>query len=206
MKKNILSFGAIVEQAIQKSIAALRERRSELASEVIEGDRLIDAREVEIEEACLKLLALHQPVADDLRFVAAVLKTNNELERIADYAVNLAERAAFLAPLPPLPVPVQLDEMTEATLGMLRESLDAFVRRDPAAARKVCVTDDEVDRLNVDLIAKLRRMMEADPQTIERALHLFSASRYLERIADLATNIAEDVVYMVNGEIIRHGG
>lgn len=204
LKKNLLSCGALVEQAIEKSIIALRDRKSGLAEEVIEGDSEIDRWEVEVEEASLKILALHQPVADDLRFVASVMKANNDLERIADYAVNISERARFLASQEPIPVPGQMWSMTTTTLEMVSGCLDAFVQRDAEAARSVCAQDDIVDDGNVELIHELRAMMEEDVDTIERALHLFSASRYIERIADLATNIAEDVVYMVEGEIIRH--
>lgn len=204
LKKNLLSCGARVEQAIEKSIIALKDRKPDLAREVIEGDAEIDRWEVEVEEACLKILALHQPVADDLRFVASVMKANNDLERIADYAVNIGERARFLASKEPIPVPAQLWTMTRTTLEMVSGCLDAFVQRDAEAARAVCAQDDVVDDANVEMIHELRNMMEQDVDTIARALHLFSASRYIERIADLATNIAEDVVYMVEGEIIRH--
>jgi len=204
LKKNLLSCGALVEQAIEKSIIALRDRKPDLAQEVIDGDAEVDRWEVEVEEASLKILALHQPVADDLRFVASVMKANNDLERIADYAVNISERARFLARHEPIPVPDQMWSMTRTTLEMVSGCLDAFVQRDAAAARAVCAQDDVVDDANVELIQELRCMMQEDVETIERALHLFSASRYIERIADLATNIAEDVVYMVEGEIIRH--
>ncbi|MFO0982741.1 MAG: phosphate signaling complex protein PhoU [Planctomycetota bacterium] len=204
LKKDLLTMGAMVEESIEKAIAALREQSQELAREVIDGDDRIDRREVEVEEECLKLLALHQPVADDLRFVTAVLKINNDLERMGDLAVNMAERALFLASVPPIPVPPQLKPMMEAVTRMVHASLDAFVNENAEQARRVCAADDEVDQLNRDMIGVIRAMMLADPATIERGLHLFSLPRQLERIADHATNIAEDVVYMVEGEIIRH--
>lgn len=204
LKRELLATGGRVEEAIQQATTALHGRRGDLAREVMAGDAEIDRREVELEEMALKILALHQPVAVDLRFIAVVMKVNNDLERMADYAVNIAERAAFLVDHPPLRVPDRLEKMTDAALGMVRDSLDAFVNGDAKAAWEVTARDDVVDRYNVEIIQELRRTMEDDPATVERALHLFSASRYLERIADLATNVAEDVIYMVEGEIVRH--
>lgn len=204
LKKKLLTMGGMVEQAIHKSIVALHERRADVAREVIDGDADIDQWEVQVEELCLRILALHQPVAVDLRFITAVMKTNNDLERMADYAVNIAERAAFLVSRPPIPVPDKMRPITRAAMAMVHDALDAFVNRDSETAREVTARDDEVDRLNVEIITGLREMMQREPETIERALHLFSVSRYLERVADLATNISEDVVYMVEGEIIRH--
>ena len=204
LKKDILTVGAMVEAAARKSVAALRERRPDLAREVIDGDTRIDRWEVDVEEQCLKILALHQPVAEDLRFIAAVIKMNNDLERVGDLAVNIAERALFLAEEAPIPIPETLKVMTEAAMCMLRESLDAFVNRDAASARITCKKDDQVDQYNRDIIRELEQLMEADPTTIGRRILLFSATRQLERIADHATNIAEDVVYLVEGEIIRH--
>lgn len=204
LKKRLLAIGALVTDAIQKALAALEERRAEIASQVIDGDRRIDRGEVEIEEECLKLLALYQPVAEDLRFIAAVMKINNDLERMGDEAVNIAEHAAFLAGADPIPLPPHLKDMTAAAMRMVQESLDAFVNGDVRAARLICAEDDEVDELNREIIEAVWKLMQRDPQTIERATHLFSVSRHLERIADHATNIAEDVVYMVEGKIIRH--
>jgi len=204
LKRRLLTIGANVIDAIQKALFALEERRAEVAAQVMEGDKKIDAAEVELEEDCLKLLALYQPVAADLRFIAAVMKINNDLERMGDEAVNIAEHASFLAQKLPLPIPVQFDAITAATLRMVWESLDAFVGGNAADARRICAEDDEVDRLNQEIINALWRMMRDDPEIVERATHLFSVSRHLERIADHATNIAEDVVYMVEGKIIRH--
>jgi phosphate transport system protein len=204
LKKDILTMGAMVEDAVRKSIAALHGRRADLAQEVIDGDTRIDRFEVEIEEQCLKMLALHQPVAEDLRFIAAVIKMNADLERMGDLAVNIAERAAYLATEPPIPIPQTLKAMTDAAMRMVRASLDAFVNRDADRARAIIGQDEEIDRYNREIIGELHRMMETEPATIRRNTHLFSASRHLERIADHATNIAEDVVYLVEGEIIRH--
>jgi phosphate transport system protein len=204
LKKELLATGGMVEQAIRRATQALHERRGDIADEIIAGDAEIDRREVDVEEMALKILALHQPVAVDLRFIAVVMKSNNDLERMADYAVNIAERAAFLVERPPLRLPGRLEEMAEVAMGMVRDSLDSFVNGDAAAAWRVVARDDVVDRYNVEVIEELRRTMEGDPATVERALHLFSVSRYLERIGDLATNIAEDVIYLVEGRIVRH--
>ena len=204
LKKDILTMGAMVEDAVRKSIASLHERRGDLAREIIQGDTRIDRFEVDVEEQCLKILALHQPVAEDLRFIAAVIKMNSDLERMADLAVNIAERASVLASEPPVRIPEGLRAMTAAAMAMVRDSLDAFVNRDAARAREICTRDEQVDQYNRDIIDGLQKMMEADHTTIRRNMHLFSAVRHLERIADHATNIAEDVVYLVEGEIIRH--
>jgi phosphate transport system protein len=204
LRQHLLTMGGMVEEAVQKSIASLLQRRPEIAREVVDGDARIDRMEVEVEEECLKILALHQPVADDLRFTAAIMKINNDLERMGDLAVNIAERALFLAEHAPIPVPDELRAMTDATVRMVRESLDAFVNSDSQTARRILQEDEQVDQYNRDIIAMLRRTMEHDPGVIDRALHLFSVSKYLERIADHATNVGEDVVYMVEGDIIRH--
>ena len=204
LKRRVLGVGATVVEAIQKALLSLEARRGEIAKEVIAGDEKVDHDEVELEEECLKLLALYQPVAEDLRFITAVMKINNDLERMGDEAVNIAEHAAFLSRNEPVPVPPQMSEITRAAMRMVRESLDAFVASDVQEALRICAEDDEVDRLNREIIQAVWKMMQKDPQTIERATHLFSVSRHLERIADHATNIAEDVVYMVEGRIIRH--
>jgi phosphate transport system protein len=204
LQRDLLQLAGSVEDAIHKAIRALQERDSRLAEEVIEGDNQIDRDENHVEEECLKILALHQPVAVDLRRIAAALKINAELERMADLAEDIAERAEHLAKLPPAPLPAKLQRMTDVTTSMVRQSLDAFVRLDARLARTVCRLDDEVDRLNRMIIDELIRLMQSSPEMVEPALSLFSATRHLERIADHATNIAEDVVYLVEGEIIRH--
>lgn len=204
LKKKILTMGAMVESAANKAINALVQRRLSWAEEVMAGDDEIDSHEVEIEEDCLKALALHQPVAADLRFIITTLKVNNDLERMGDLAVNIAERAAYLTTHEPIQVPVDFTRMIAIVRGMVRDSLDALVKRDAALARRVCQRDDEVDELNRNMYDLLQDLMARDPQAIKRAVHTLSASRHLERIGDLATNIAEDVVFMVEGEIVRH--
>ncbi len=204
LEREILRVGALVEEAIRKATIALVDRRPELAEAVIAGDAQIDAMEVEVEEECLKILALHQPVATDLRFLVAVLKVNNDLERMGDLAVNVAERARYLATHEPLEVPLDFPCMVERVRDMVADSLGALVRQDAPAARAVCERDDAVDAINRHMFSVLQDLMERDPPSIQRAVHALSASRHLERIADLATNIAEDVVFMVDGDVIRH--
>jgi phosphate transport system protein len=204
LQRDLLQLAASVEDAIHKAIRALQQRDTNIAEEVIEGDNKIDEDENQVEEECLKILALHQPVAVDLRRIAAALKINAELERMADLAEDIAERAERLAQLPEIPMPAKLQRMTDLTTSMVRQSLDAFVHLDARLARTVCRLDDEVDRYNGQIIDELIRLMKASPDMVEPGLSLFSATRHLERIADHATNIAEDVVYLVEGEIIRH--
>ena len=204
LEHEALALSSVVEEMIRKACRALNERRSDLADEVIASDTNVDNREVDIEEECLKILALHQPVAIDLRRVATVLKINNDLERIADLAVNIAERATFLAHHAEFPISPTLERMADIARSMVAAALDSLVRLDRDAARAVCRQDDEVDELNRQIIDELIRMMREDPDTVTPALHCFSASRHVERIADHATNIAEDVIYLVAGEIARH--
>jgi phosphate transport system protein len=204
MQQNLLALASAAEDAVHKAISALQNRDVQLARQVIEGDTQIDLEENHVEEECLKILALHQPVASDLRRIAAALKINAELERMADLAEDIAERAIALADLSFISVPHKLQRMTDLTTSMVRQSLDAFVNLDTHLARRVCRLDDEVDRCNVEIIDELIRVMRESPGQVEAGLSLFSATRHLERIADHATNIAEDVVYLVEGEIIRH--
>jgi phosphate transport system protein len=204
LQRDLLTLAASVEEAIVTATRALQERDAATAQEVIEGDTEIDQEENHIEEECLKMLALHQPVAVDLRRIAAALKINNELERMADLAEDIAERAAHLATLPVIPVPEGLQQMADLTTTMVRQSLDAFVNLDARQARRVCRLDDTVDQFNCDVIKELIGLMRKSPDMVEPGLSLFSATRHLERIADHATNIAEDVVYLVEGVIIRH--
>jgi phosphate transport system protein len=204
LQRDLLQLAASVEDAIHKAIRALQQRDTHIAEEVIEGDNQIDKDENQVEEECLKILALHQPVAVDLRRIAAALKINAELERMADLAEDIAERAERLAQLPEIPMPAKLQRMTDLATSMVRQSLDAFVHLDARLARTVCRLDDEVDRYNGQIIDELIRLMKGSPDMVEPGLSLFSATRHLERIADHATNIAEDVVYLVEGEIIRH--
>jgi len=204
LQRELISLAGAVEQAIQTAIQALTKRDSGLARRVIEGDSEIDQEENRVEEECLKMLALHQPVAIDLRRVAAALKINTDLERMADLAEDIAERVVHLAQFPPLSIPKKLQNMTDLTTTMVRQSLDAFVNLDAEQARRVCRLDDEVDRYNNDIINDLIATMRSSPEIVEPGLSLFSAVRHLERIADHATNIAEDVIYLVEGEIVRH--
>jgi phosphate transport system protein len=204
LQRDILAQALAVEEMINQAVRALRGREADLARQVIAGDTAIDERENRVEEECLKMLALHQPVAQDLRRIAAVLKINTDLERMADLAVNIAERVVRLAELPLVPVPAKLERMAELTTRMVRQGLEAFVDLDTGLARRVCRLDDEVDRLNAEIISELIGMVRSAPERVEAGLSLFSAIRHLERIADHATNIAEDVIYLVEGEIVRH--
>jgi phosphate transport system protein len=204
LEREILAQSSLVEEMIAKACRALVDRRADLSSEVVESEQQIDQREVKIEEECLKILALHQPVAVDLRRTATVLKINTELERIADLAVNIAERTSSLADHPDFEIPDKLERMSVDATDMLHDALDAFVELDVTAARAVCRRDEEIDSLNRQVIDDLYEAMQARPDQIEPALHVFSISRHVERIADCATNIAEDVIYLVEGEIARH--
>ncbi len=204
LKKELLHIASMVENATEKALVALIERRGELAQEVIDEDDLINDKEVRIEEECLKILALYQPVANDLRFVITVLKVNNDIERVGDLAVNIAERAIYLSTREMLTVTLDLPEMISDVITMLRGSLDALTQKDTKLARRIIAMDDKVDEANRKAFKVLQQLMHKNPNTIKRAVHLLSASRHLERIADLATNICEDVVYMVEGEVIRH--
>ena len=204
LHRRVLALAAAVEQAVEQAIRALFERDEQLAETLIESDTPIDLEENQVEEDCLKILALHQPVAVDLRRVAAILKINTDLERMADLAVNIAERALALARGMEIPVPATLRQMTDLTNTMVRDSLDAFVNLDEALAKRVCRMDDEVDRYNREIISQVSQFMKKSPDHVDAGLHLFSAVRHLERIADHATNIAEDVVYLIEGKIIRH--
>jgi phosphate transport system protein len=204
LQHELLSLSGGVEQMVVKANRALHDRNWELAEQVISADNPIDLHEVRIEDECLKILALHQPVAVDLRRVATTLKVNNDLERIADLAVNIAQRAQALVDFPEFHMPALADQMAELATTMLREALDALVELDSTAARRVCARDDEMDALNRKVIDELVERMQANPKLVPAGIHCFSASRHLERIADHATNIAEDVIYLVEGEIARH--
>ena len=204
MKKEILTVGAMVESVIDKAITALLSRRQDLAEEVVRGDDLIDQKEVQVETDCLKLMALHQPVAGDLRFLIAVLKVNNDLERMGDHAVNIAERAMWLSTKEPIQAFLDFPRMADTVRTMVRDSLDSLVGSDTTLARRVCQRDAEVDRWNRQAIDELQALMMRDSEAVPRALQTLSVTRNLERIADLATNIAEDVIFMVEGDIVRH--
>ncbi|MFK7767422.1 MAG: phosphate signaling complex protein PhoU [Mariniblastus sp.] len=204
LHRRLMSVFGIVEQMIDKAVRALCEQRVELAEEVIATDPQVNQTEVEIEEDCLKILALHQPVAADLRRVTTVLKINSDLERIADLACNIAERAQCMHEHPYFPIPEQLPEMVKQSTTMVRLALDSFVNSDVALAKNVICLDVSVDDSNLAVINELQCLMKEDARLVEPALHCFSASRHVERIADHAENIAEDVIYLVEGDIIRH--
>lgn len=204
LERKILTLGTMVEESINKAIISLVSRRPQLAEEVINGDELIDQREVELEEDCLKVLALHQPVAVDLRFIVATIKVNGVLERMGDLAQNIAQCAVDLAGLAPLDAPIDMLAMVDKVRSMVRRSLKALVEMDTALALEVCRSDDVVDEFRDEIDAVLTEIMQSRPETVERGVLTMSAVRHLERIADQATNIAEDVVFMVEGDIIRH--
>jgi len=204
LKKQILALSARVEDNVYRAVQALSERNSAVAEEVIKSDIGIDETEVAIEEECLKVLALHQPVAIDLRFIIAILKINNDLERMGDLAVNIAERAMFLATRERPDIPIDLPLMAEKTKAMMKKSLDALMKQDAKLAYEVLETDDEIDAMNRDMYAKIQEAIRRKPEQLESLIHLLSCSRHLERIADHATNIAEDVIYMIDGVIVRH--
>jgi phosphate transport system protein len=204
LKKKILALGAVVEERVRQAVQAVGRRDEVQAQKIIDADTEIDRMEVEIEEDCLKVLALYQPVAVDLRFIVSVLKINNDLERIGDLAVNIAERAIFLASQARLYDPLDIPLISEKVQVMLKKSLDALVNADLELAREVCAADDEVDFLNRGMHEKVRAEIRRNIDVLQGASQLLDVSRFLERIADQATNIAEDVIYMVQGEIIRH--
>jgi phosphate transport system protein len=204
LKKRILALSATVEDNVYKAVQSLSERNSTLAEEVIKSDPGIDQTEVEIEEECLKVLALHQPVAIDLRFIVAILKINNDLERMGDLAVNIAERAQFLATRERPDIPLDLTLMAEKTKAMMRKCLDSLMKQDAKLAHAVLAADDEIDAMHREMYATIQEGIRRKPEQLESLIHLLSCSRHLERIADHATNIAEDVVYMIEGVIVRH--
>lgn len=204
IRTELLSQFGVVEQMVDKSVRSLCDRRTDLAQQVIDADEIVDNREVRIEEECLKILALHQPFASDLRWLVTVLKINGEMERMADLACNIAERAQSLNFYPLFPIPDNLLVMVREANNMVRQTLDAFVESDPVLASHVIRLDDSVDALNRQVIDELRARMKEDPEYIEPALHCFSAARHLENIADLAEHLSEEIIYMVEGEIVRH--
>ncbi len=205
LKRDVLHLGSLVETALGNASIVLRDRRVELAQAVYADESAINEKEVQIEESCLKILALHQPVAIDLRFIVVVLKVNNDLERIGDLAENLTARAVYLAEREPMPEPMAtINAMFVTIRSMLKDSLDSLVKLDVDLARKVIEQDDGVDQINRQMYEDFRQMMAKDASMIEQATSWLSCSRYLERIADLATNISEDVVFMVEGEVVRH--
>ncbi len=204
LQKSILRMAGLVEESVFQAAQALQNRDIDLAERVIEGDNLIDLLENEVHEECLKILALHQPVAVDLRRISSVLLISTNLERMGDYATAIAERVPGLAKPPLVAIPERLRPMTERTIQMVRKALDAFVNSDAATARTVIRLDDEVDADNAAIIREIVAGMKRVADHVEPLLSLFSAVRHIERIADHATNISEDVIYLVQGAIVRH--
>lgn len=205
LKRRVLGLSAIVEESVYKAVKAVTERDVALAEEVIQNDEIVDRTEVEVEEDCLKILALYQPVATDLRYIISVLKMDNDLERIGDLAVNIAHRAAALTKHPSPGIEIDFGPMAKKVQAMLRDSLVALVNLDVPLAMAVCKADDEVDEMNREMHDVIRQGIRTHIEDLEALTYYMSVSRNLERIADHATNIAEDVFYMVEGTIIRHG-
>jgi len=204
LKERLLKMGGFVEESIRKSIKALIERDRDLALEVIDGDAIVNNFDVEIEEECIRFLAIWQPTGSNLRLVTTAIKIITDLERMGDLAVDICERAVELFDEPPLKPFIDLPRMADAAQKMLKDSLDAFVAQDADLAMRVCEDDDFVDNLNVQIFNELLLYMLKDPKNISRAVRLTYITKYLERVGDHATNIAEMVVYMVKGKVIRH--
>jgi phosphate transport system protein len=204
LKQTLLAMGGLVEDQIRRVMKALLERDDVMAQEVIERDRQVNTYDVEVDEQCVSLLALYQPAAGDLRFITTAMKIVTDLERIGDQAVNIAQRVLELNREPQLKPYIDLPRMAEQAQRMVKESLDAFVARDTALARQVCGEDSEVDLLKEQIFRELLTFMMEDPRTIPRAIRLILISRFMERVADHATNIAEMVVYLVEGKMVRH--
>jgi phosphate transport system protein len=204
LKKMILALSAVVEETVQQALLSLERMDVALARQVTGGDEAIDQMEVDLEEECLKILALHQPVAIDLRFIVSVLKINNDLERIADLAVNVAERTIGLDQVGRIVPPFDTVEMGRKVQAMLKKALDALVNLDDAVAREACTLDDAVDAIHKRNYTLIKDRIRSNPEQLDALVQYLSVSRHLERIADLATNIAEDVIYMIEGEIVRH--
>jgi phosphate transport system protein len=204
LKEKILHVGTLVEEAISKAITALINRDIPLAQRVMASDDEIDRMEVEVEEECLKILALYQPVAADLRFVVAALKINNDLERMGDLAKNIAKRVSQLAKVEQIELPPEIRTMAMQAQEMVKQCLDAVINADPVLARQVREEDDAVDEARQKIRQRVLRGIQAGPENVESLLRINSVSKHIERLADMATNVAEDVIYMVEGDIVRH--
>ena len=204
VQDKLIELSVLVEDSLDKALRAIKENDLELAEDVVSQDRKIDMMEVHLEEECLRTLALHQPVATDLRFIVAVLKINNDLERVGDLAANIAKRTHFLTDISFKKLPFDFKKIASLTTFMLRGSLDAFIRLDADLAKEVCETDNEVDVLHKNTYISVIKKVQEIPDQIETSIQCLSISRFLERIADYATNIAEDVIYLTSGKIVRH--
>lgn len=204
LKTNLIKMSSFVEKAIAESIRALLERHKEAAEQVIAEDERINALEIEIDNAVVDLLALQQPVASDLRFILAATKINNDLERIGDHAVNIAESAIDFATTAPLDIKVDIPQMAEITKGMLRDAIDGFIHQNPDISRMVLKNDDVIDELNKKVIDDMVKLIRREPDTLDQALELIRVSRNLERVSDLATNIAEEVIFIADAQVVKH--
>jgi phosphate transport system protein len=204
LKEKLLKMGSLVEDAIKNSVLSLVERDNDLAQKVIDNDRLVNTLDVEIDEESIRLIALRQPKAGDLRFITTAMKITTDLERMGDLGVNIAERALELNQEPILKPYIDIPKMREIAQGMTRDALDAFVRKDKKLAMDVIMRDDEVDDLKHSVLQELAFFMVQDPTTVTRAMKISFVATYLERVADHATNIAEMVIYLSEGKIIRH--
>ncbi|MBN1981909.1 MAG: phosphate signaling complex protein PhoU [Chitinivibrionales bacterium] len=204
LKKMIFELCTTVEESLTEALHAITEKNNERAAEVIANDRHIDLMELDVEEECLKILALYQPVAADLRFIIAALKINNDLERIGDLATNIAERTEIISRYPETELSFDFSEMYTKSIAMLHKSLDAYANNNVDLCYEVCSSDDEIDSMNKKMYSIVNKEVNHDPSVCELMLQYLSISRYLERVADHATNIAEDVIYMIEGTIVRH--
>ncbi len=204
LKQSVVYVGSLVEEAVAKAIRALATRDTQLAQEVIEADLEVDDMEVQVEQSCLNILALHQPVAHDLRFVVATLKINNDLERIGDLAKNIAKRVLTFSRAPHIEIPLEFEPMARAAQRMVKLSLDALVRADAGLARQVLMSDDEVDHIRDQIEDTVRAQITLSPQDTDVLMKVSSVARHIERLSDMATHIAEEVIYMVEGDIVRH--
>lgn len=205
LRLQVIKEGTLVEEALAKACRALFDFDTSLAQEVIDEDDVIDRMEMDIEDECLEIIALHQPVADDLRFLVAVLRINNDLERIGDIAGNIAKRSRYLAAHPKVSVPLDFPEMSRRAREMVKKAIDSLVNRDVELARAICAADEELDRMRNEGQEILIREMSRQSDKTETLVRMFAIVRHFERIGDMATHIAEDVIYLVEGEIVRHG-
>lgn len=204
LKRRLLALSAEVENDVRMAVQAVEDRAPALAETVLHREAQVNATEVEVEEECLKILALYQPVAADLRYIIAVLKINHDLERIGDLAVHIAERGLFLCQQPRIDISFRLAPMADKAQAMLKNVLDAFVNLDEAAARAVCAADAEIDEIHREIFQQVKAAVIGNAQLFEPLLQILHISRHLERIADHATNIAEDLIYLIEGRIVRH--
>jgi phosphate transport system protein len=204
LKQQVLALSAEVEADVRTAVRAVEDRDEELVRRVVERESRTNAMEVEVEDSCLKILALHQPVAADLRYIVAVLKINQDLERIGDLAVHIAERAQTLCGQAPVNIPFRLGEMADKSQAMLKKVLDAFVNLNETAAREVCAADGEIDTIKREILQQVENGVTQNPALFRPLLQILHIARHIERIADHATNIAEDLIYLVEGRIVRH--